>query len=98
MGSLTMRFIPVIIAGTIAASACAHSRPMSATGAPAPRVEMDGRWRLLFDGSSLDAWRGYEQATVPDGWRVADGTITKDHSVGDIMTREQFGNFELELD
>ena len=30
-------------------------------------------WRTLFDGKSLDAFRGYKTATVPDGWRIADG-------------------------
>lgn len=93
-----MRIIPIIIAGTIVGSACARGRMTPPNGAPLPRAESERGWRSLFDGRSLDAWRGYEQPTVPDGWRVADGTITKDRSVGDIMTREQFGNFELELD
>lgn len=66
--------------------------------APASRVEAPGPWRPLFDGTSLAAWRGYEQPTVPEGWRVVDGTITKDGSVGDLMTRDQFGNFELDLE
>ena len=52
----------------------------------------------MFDGTSLDAWRGYKTASVPDGWRIADGTLTKDGHVGDLMTRDQFGDFELELE
>ena len=34
-------------------------------------------WKTLFDGKSLDAWRGYKTATVPDGWRVENGILTK---------------------
>jgi hypothetical protein len=98
MGSVTMRFIPVVIASTIVASACTHGVTIPPSSAPLPSAESDRGWRPLFDGRSLDAWRGYEGQGVPDGWHVADGTITKDHSVGDIMTRDQFGNFELELD
>ncbi len=35
---------------------------------------------------------------MPDGWHVVDGTLAKEGSVDDLVTREQFGNFELELE
>jgi hypothetical protein len=35
---------------------------------------------------------------MPNGWRVENGTLTKDTSVADIMTSDQFGDFELSLD
>src|SRR5438094_5423258 len=57
-----------------------------------------GAWRALFDGTSLNAWRGYKTDKVPDGWRIADGTIAKDMPVADIVSRDEFGDFELELD
>ncbi|HXI31036.1 MAG TPA: DUF1080 domain-containing protein, partial [Vicinamibacterales bacterium] len=56
------------------------------------------KWRALFDGTSLDAWRGYKTATVPDGWKIEGGALTKDGHVGDLMTRDEFGDFELELE
>ena len=55
-------------------------------------------WRSLFDGASLKEWRGYKTDKVPAGWRIENGTLTKDKPVADIVTRDQFGNFELELD
>jgi hypothetical protein len=55
-------------------------------------------WRPLFDGTSTAAWRGYKQATLPAGWQIVDGTLTKTGSVGDLLTKDQFGNFELALD
>jgi hypothetical protein len=55
-------------------------------------------WRVLFDGASLSAWRGYQSATVPAGWRVENGTLTKEAPVGDIISKDQFGDFELELE
>jgi len=55
-------------------------------------------WRSLFDGTSTSAWRGYKQATLPAGWQIVDGTLTKTGSVGDLLTKDQFGNFELALD
>ncbi|HEU4629920.1 MAG TPA: DUF1080 domain-containing protein [Gemmatimonadaceae bacterium] len=55
-------------------------------------------WRLLFDGQSTDAWRGYQQQTMPDGWQVQDGLLTKQEGTGDIVTKDQFGDFELAFD
>ena len=55
-------------------------------------------WRSLFDGSSTSAWRGYRSQTFPASWRIVDGVLTKSGEVEDIITRDQFGNFELALD
>jgi hypothetical protein len=55
-------------------------------------------WRPLFDGTSLDAWRGYKGDTVPAGWKIVDGTLAKDAPVGDIVSKDEFGDFELELE
>jgi hypothetical protein len=83
--------IPVAIA---LALVTAHaSNPSAARNARAP-----GAWRALFDGGSLEAWRGYKSDSTPAGWRVAGGALVKDGSVGDLMTKDEFGDFELELD
>jgi hypothetical protein len=55
-------------------------------------------WRLLFDGRSTDAWRGYREQAMPAGWRVVDGTLTKSEPTNDIVTREEFGDFDLRFD
>lgn len=74
----------------------------AATVTFATRVESQGAqasgWKTLFDGKSMDAWRGFKSATVPDGWHVMDGAMAKMGATGDIVTREQFANFELELE
>jgi hypothetical protein len=57
-----------------------------------------GEWRALFDGRSLVAWRGYRQDRVPAGWQVVDGALTRVGQAGDLITREVFGDFELELE
>ena len=57
-----------------------------------------GQWRTLFDGKSLDQWRGYKDTPVPAGWKIVDGTLAKDAPTGDIVSKDDFGNFELELD
>jgi len=60
--------------------------------APAPQ------WRTLFDGELQGTFRGWRSDGMADGWHVVDGTLAKEGSVDDLVTREQFGNFELELD
>lgn len=56
-------------------------------------------WRLLFDGRTTSGWRGFRKDVVPDAWSVVDGTLTFDGSGGgDIVTVDQFGDFELVVD
>ena len=60
--------------------------------------EQAAGWKLLFDGTSMDAWRGYKRDDVPEGWRIEDGAIARGDGGGDILTREQFGSFELSIE
>jgi hypothetical protein len=55
-------------------------------------------WRVLFDGKLLDTFRGWRSDGMPQGWHVVDGTLAKEGHVDDLVTRDQFGNFELELE
>jgi len=55
-------------------------------------------WRPLFEGKSLDAWRGYKSEQVPAGWRIANGVLMKETAVPDIVSKDEFGDFELELE
>lgn len=50
---------------------------------------------VLFDGKNLDAWT--QKAT--GGWTIdADGALAWQKGCGYIWTKEQFGNFVLDLD
>ncbi|GAC1686521.1 MAG: DUF1080 domain-containing protein [Gemmatimonadaceae bacterium] len=55
-------------------------------------------WRALFDGTSLAAWRGYRSAEVPAGWHVVNGVLRKEGSRGDLVSKDEFGDFELEVE
>lgn len=63
-----------------------------------PTQTAAGGWRPLFDGRSLDAWRGYRRDRAPDGWQVVEGAITRVAPAGDLITRDTFGDFELTLE
>ena len=61
-------------------------------------AEKAAGWELLFDGQSMDQWRNYKQEKVSDGWKVIDGAITRAAKAGDIITKKQYGAFELSLE
>jgi hypothetical protein len=65
----------------------------------APTLPQDaGPWRSLFDGKSFSAWRGYKSDVMPAGWRIDGNAMVKDAPTGDIVTRDTFGDFELEFE
>ena len=55
---------------------------------------------VLFDGTSLDSFRGYHQEAIGKGWSIVDGTLHLDgkEKTGDIITRKKYGNFELQFE
>lgn len=55
-------------------------------------------WRLLFDGTTTTGWRNYGKQTISDGWVAQDGALTRTGAGGDIITTDQFKNFELSID
>lgn len=60
-------------------------------------------WVLLFDGTSTQGWKGYNQDAVPAAWVVEDGTLSLDTAQletggGDIMTAGTYENYELRLE
>jgi len=65
-----------------------------------------GNWRNLFDGKTTKGWRGVYLDHFPDsGWVVKDNQLIHKSSAGkestsggDIVTEEEFTNFELELE
>ena len=56
-------------------------------------------WITLFDGSSTDAFRGYKKDTFPTSWKVENGTLKTIPGNGtDIITKDEFHDFELSLE
>jgi len=54
-------------------------------------------WKLLFDGKTVAGWRGFKTDTS-SGWKAVDGVLSREGAGGDIMTVEEFGDFELRLE
>ena len=84
---------------TLAASPQSARKPTLVISPTNPQSSTNNsRWKVLFDGTSLDAWRGYKSDAVPDGWRIEKGTLTKDRPVKDLVSKDEFGDFELEIE
>ena len=63
-----------------------------------------GEWIVMFDGNTLNGWRGYNRTDIPDGWAVQDGIITFNfqniHAFGgnDLIYDRKFKNFIFEIE
>ncbi len=66
-------------------------------------AEKSAGWKLLFDGSSTKGWHTYNKKTIGSAWKADDGTLRMDASQkkstngGDIVTQDEYENFDLKL-
>jgi Family of unknown function (DUF6807)/3-keto-disaccharide hydrolase len=86
--------------------------PTRMTEQPAPPAnqlterEKRAGWSLLFDGTSLNGWRGYKKPDATTArWRVEDGWLTVGQNDGkdtrgalDLISVEHFERFELSFE
>src|SRR5262245_6197485 len=92
--SMTRTLIVAFVAALIAAA--------SLGAAEAPNTLTDKEksegWKLLFDGQTTNGWHSYNQKGMPEGWAVKDGALTRVSKTTDIVSDEEFANFELQFD
>lgn len=69
--------------------------------------ESNPRWKILFDGKTLKGWRGFNREEVPPTWFVKAGVLEMNPGMdekgnpvegGDLVTVDDYKDFELELD
>ena len=78
-------------------NSCASSRMEK--GKTATTVSKD--WLMLFDGKSSEGWKGAQSLQFPDsGWVIEDGILKVQAAGGggDIVTVQQFSEFDLSLE
>lgn len=99
MRQTTRVLIAAMVATTVAGLPVRGAEPNTLTSA-----ERDAGWRLLFDGHTADQWRGYQRQDMNGlRWTVSDGCLALPPADGsdtrgsrDIVSRDQFDDFELE--
>jgi hypothetical protein len=83
-----------------------HAKLISYLDNTLTQEELRKGWRLLWDGKTGDGWRGARMESFPNqGISLENGTIhflnhkeNNSKNSGDIVTEDQFSNFELEVD
>ena len=89
-------------------TALSYSKPLKApeTDSLDLAIDADG-YITIFDGKSLDGWRGYGKDKVPSRWIIEDGCLKfcgtgtgegQTGEGGDLIFAHKFKNFELELE
>ena len=91
--------LPAFLIVLLLAAGCEpadETEPM-ADDRPGEAMGNSGDWISL---ASLDAWRGFKHDSLPPGWTMDDGALyfTGDGDASDIITKEAFDDFELELE
>ncbi len=69
----------------------------------ASKNEKSAGWKSLFDGKTTSGWHTYGMAKAGNQWKVEDGVLHLDSKTthaekGDLVTDEEFENFDLQLD
>jgi hypothetical protein len=94
MGAVNIKLTVVALA--LAAGACSRNTvSVEPTPTSARRTVPVGTWISLNDPSG---WRGYKVDTIPSRWTFRDGVLSKTRPVEDIVSKDEFGDFELELE
>lgn len=97
----------IAVAGMFAACNTADEKTNNAGAAEMKAAGADTSWISLFDGKTTTGWHSYGKATVGEAWKVADGTLYLDTTQkegwqikggGDIVTNDEYENFDLKLD
>jgi hypothetical protein len=91
---LAVLMIPVFIS--------AQNKKISNTNSLSKKEIKQG-WQLLFDGKTLNGWKGYNSDKMFSCWSVSNGELVclgegGSVTAGDIITVSDFDNFELSLD
>jgi hypothetical protein len=111
MTAIATPIVTAVLACGMGLTAIGAAIDLQDDGRPAKLPEVPGRfpntltapekeagWKLLFDGRSTKGWRGFKQESMPDGWQVQDGTLARVSSAGDIVTVDEYENFDLRLE
>jgi hypothetical protein len=85
-----MKRLALALAVAVFAAGTAMAAPNTLTPA-----EQAAGWKLLFDGKSLEGWRGFKTETPDPGWTANGALSPNPKSSKDIITKDQFENFEL---
>ena len=93
---MQMKALAISLAAAVLTLAAAPA--FAADNALTP-AEAGSGWKLLFDGKTTAGWKGFKTDAPDAGWTVKDGVIGPDPKTSkDLVSKENFENFELDFD
>ncbi len=60
-------------------------------------AERKAGWKLLFDGQSVTEFTNFKSTGPVRGWEAIDGALVRTGDGGDLVTKDQYADFELAL-
>ncbi len=90
----TLNKIPKDLARDVARAAQAPKVPQNVLG----EADKAAGWKSLFDGQSLRGWHNFKKTGAVAGWKVEDGALVCAGGGDDLVTDEDYADFELELE
>jgi hypothetical protein len=98
-------FLLPLAGGLFLSAACFAQKPSNTPNTLSEQEHQEG-WKLLFDGKTSAGWRGAYKLAFPEkGWEIRDGMLIVQPSGGgeaanggDIVTTDEFSNFDLKVD
>ncbi len=81
---------------------CSNTKMAAPVEAETKGKGAKAKWIKLFDGKTTAGWHSYGETGVNPLWKVENGTLTLDETIkkghGDIVTDNEYGNFDLKLE
>jgi len=105
-----MKFLLLAASIVFTAVSCQQRNNTANTGnaalqqdsASASSANADTGWQNLFNGHSLAGWHTYGKTTAGNAWKADSGAIHLDASAsegrGDLITNNEYGDFDLKLE
>ena len=88
--------IGLIVVLILVTGSCNSKKESTVAASEQKVVKDEVSWISLFNGTSAEGWRGYNQTTLPEGWVVEDGTLKSLGEGGDIGGDIVYGAMEFE--
>ncbi|MDH5608155.1 MAG: DUF1080 domain-containing protein [Cyclobacteriaceae bacterium] len=95
--------IAVLALGGLLTGSCSTGDKQQTTSEVTTDAAPAAEWITLFDGTSTDGWRAFNDSLLPANWLIEEGTLKSEGMGGDIggdivYGAREFDNFELELE
>lgn len=101
-----MKKIVISLGASLLFFSCNSPREISGVNTISSEEKKEG-WHSLFDGSTNKGWHKYGGGAVGSAWKIKDGYLYLDTTIkenwqvkdgGDIVTDEEYENFDLQLE